>query len=162
MLVANHTLLETDARIKLRVSHPYQQRAFTNLNAGLPAYRFNTKTLFTTTDVTATQEDLLDIIRIVPNPYYGHSDYENNQLDNRVKITNLPERCNITIWNISGQLVKTITKDNALTFQDWTLKNDQGIPIASGLYIIHIDVPGVGERILKWYGSLRTVDTQNF
>ncbi|MBD3637809.1 MAG: T9SS type A sorting domain-containing protein [Crocinitomicaceae bacterium] len=162
ILEQNQTLLETDVRIQLRVSHPYQERVFTNNNGGLPAYRFNTNDLYTTTDVLAQQEDKLDLIRIVPNPYYGYSSYENNRLDNRIKITNLPEKCTITIWNMAGQLVKTIKKDNPLTFQDWTLKNDQGIPIASGLYIFHIEVPGVGERILKWFGSLRQVDTQSF
>jgi hypothetical protein len=162
MLVQNHPLLETDVRIQLRVSHPYQEDVFTNLNLGLPAYRFNTNTLFTTTDVLAQQENKLDLINVVPNPYYGYSSYENNQLDNRIKITNLPERCTITIFNMSGNLVKTISKDNPTTFQDWTLKNNLGIPIASGMYIIHIEVPGVGERILKWFGSIRTVDTENF
>lgn len=161
MVVPNHDLFETDVRVQLRVTHPYQDQAFTNSNSGIPAYRFNTNTLFTTTDVTATQESLLDQIRVVPNPYYAYSAYETSRLDNRVKITNLPERCTITIWTMGGQLVKTIQKDNALTFQDWDLKNERSIPIASGLYIFHIDVPGVGERILKWYGALRVVDTEN-
>ena len=161
MLAPNHDLLESDVRMQLRVSHPYQEKTFTGLNNGLPAYRFSTSGFSTTTGVTAEQTDKLDLIRIVPNPYYGFSEYETGQLDNRVRITNLPERCTITIWNIAGNLVKTIEKDNPLTFTDWNLKNHQGIPIAGGLYIFHVDVPGVGERILKWYGSLRTVDTQN-
>ncbi|MCB9224506.1 MAG: T9SS type A sorting domain-containing protein [Crocinitomicaceae bacterium] len=161
MLLPNRELLATDVRIKLRVSHPYQQQTFTGINNGYPAYRFDTDALFTTTGVTATQEDKLDLIKIVPNPYYGYSAYENNKYDVRVKITNLPERCTITIFNMAGQLVKSISKDNSLTFQDWDLKNDKGIPIGGGLYVFHVDVPGVGERILKWYGALRTVDTDN-
>lgn len=162
VLMENKTVLETDVRIKLRAEHPYQNEVFTNENNGNPAYRFSTSNIFSEIDITDQQRDKLDLINIVPNPYYGYSEYETAQLDNRVKITNLPERCTITIWNIAGQLVKTIEKDNPTTFQDWTLKNDQGIPIAGGLYIIHIEVPGVGERIIKWYGALRTVDTQNF
>ena len=63
---------------------------------------------------------------------------------------------------MNGSLVKKIEKDNALTFADWTLKNHASIPIASGLYIFHIDVPGVGEKILKWYAAMRLVDTSNF
>jgi hypothetical protein len=161
MLIPGTELLETDVRIKLRVSHPYQEREFTNINGGLPAYRFNTDSLFTSIDVTDEQVDKLDLIKIVPNPYYGYSAYETTRLDNRIKITNLPERCTITIFNMSGQLVRTLTKDNATTFQDWDLKNSYGIPIAGGLYIFHIDVPGVGEKILKWYGALRQVDTDN-
>ncbi|MBK9593576.1 MAG: T9SS type A sorting domain-containing protein [Crocinitomicaceae bacterium] len=61
---------------------------------------------------------------------------KNTAIDNRVRFTNLPETCTITIYNMSGQLVKRIDKDNELTFVDWTLKNHQDIPIASGVYII--------------------------
>ena len=162
LLADNRTVLESDLRMELRVNHPYQEQVFTNENGGLPSYRFTTDSLFTQLNVTEEQEDKLDLIKIVPNPYYAYSEYEQNQLDNRIKITNLPQVCTITIFNMNGQLVKTITKDNPTTFQDWNLKNEVGIPIASGLYIFHIDIPGVGERILKWYGALRTVDTTNF
>ena len=47
-------------------------------------------------------------------------------------------------------------------FQDWDLKNQVGIPIGSGVYIIHVDVPGVGERILKWFGAMRPPILDNF
>jgi hypothetical protein len=42
------------------------------------------------------------------------------------------------------------------------LKNERNIPIASGTYIIHVDVPGIGEKILKWFGVMRPVDLNNF
>jgi len=48
------------------------------------------------------------------------------------------------------------------SFQDWDLKNQSGIPIASGLYIIHVDAPGIGEKILKWFGVMRPLDLQNY
>ena len=43
-----------------------------------------------------------------------------------------------------------------------TLKNDYGIPIASGLYIIHVNAPGIGEKIIKWFGALRPIDMDTF
>jgi len=39
----------------------------------------------------------LDIIEIVPNPYYAASEYETSALDNKVKIVNLPDDCDISI-----------------------------------------------------------------
>jgi len=45
---------------------------------------------------------------------------------------------------------------------DWDLKNSTNIPIAGGVYICHIDVPGVGETVLRWFGALRPLDLQNF
>jgi hypothetical protein len=161
LLAQDHAILETDVRIQLRVAHPYQEQVFTNVNDGLPAYRFGTSGLQTMVDQNLVAQEMLEEIRVVPNPYYGYSSYENTAIDNRVRFTNLPERCTITIYSISGQLVKRIDKDNELTYVDWTLKNHQDIPIASGVYIIHIEVPGVGEKILKWYGAMRQIDLNN-
>lgn len=161
LLISNHQVLETDVRIQLRINHPYQDEVYTGLNNGLPAYRFSTSGLQTEVNQNAMAQEMLNEINIVPNPYYAFSAYETTAVDNRVRITNLPEVCTITIYNMCGQLIKKIEKDNALTFIDWTLKNQQEIPIASGLYIIHIDVPGVGERIIKWYGVMRQIDLNN-
>jgi len=161
VLLPNQNVLETDARIQVRISHPYQEQIYTGLNGGLPAYRFSTAAIASQTSMPNTELSSLDLIRIVPNPYYAYSEYEVSGIDNRVKITNLPQVCTITIFNMSGQLVKRIEKDNDQTFVDWTLKNHQEIPIAGGVYIFHIEVPGVGETIIKWYGAMRQVDTSN-
>ena len=99
---------------------------------------------------------------MVPNPYYAFSAYETGRLDNRVKFTNLPQECTISIYNVSGTLVRQYRKDNDLTFLDWDLKNQNNVPIAGGMYIVHIDSPGVCERVIKWFGALRPVDLQNF
>jgi hypothetical protein len=32
---------------------------------------------------------------------------------------------------------------------DWDLRNDEGIKVASGLYLIHIESPGIGTKVLK-------------
>jgi len=158
ILALNHTVLETDVKVSVRINKPYEK---TN-NNDLPAYGFSTKGIATKINENNTAVDALSQINIVPNPYYAYSKYETSIVDNRIKITNLPETCTITIFNINGQLVKSISKDNVLTSIDWDLKNHKGIPIAGGVYIFHIDVPGVGEKILKWYGALREVDLQNF
>ncbi len=51
-----------------------------------------------------------------------------------------------------------MSKDNETTFIEWDIKNQHGIPIASGVYIVHVDAPGIGEKILKWFGALRPQD----
>jgi hypothetical protein len=86
-----------------------------------------------------------------------------NQLDNRVKIVNLPQKCVVSIYTVSGTLVRRFNKDdNSRTFLDWDLKNQAGIPISGGLYLIHVNVPDVGERTIKWFGSLRPIDLDSF
>ena len=105
--------------------------------------------------------EALKLINIVPNPYYAYSEYERNRLDTRVKITNLPEKCTVTIYTVNGKLVRTYKKDSAETYVDWDLNNHKAIPVAGGVYLIHIEVPGIGERVLKFFGGMRQVDLQN-
>ena len=131
-------------------------------NSYNPTYSFNTDNIVAVTGDNVVAQEALDMINIVPNPYYGYSSYEVNQLDNRVKITNLPKRATIKIFTVSGTEVRTLNKDNSMTSIDWDLKNNFGIPIASGLYVIHINAPGVGEKVIKWYGALRPIDLDTF
>ncbi len=79
-------------------------------------------------------------------------------MDTRVKITNLPDVCTIKIYTVNGKLVRTFKKDSPITSVDWDLNNHAGIPIAGGVYLIHVDVPDVGEVVLKFFGGMRQVD----
>lgn len=163
----------TDVRIKVRVGKKYE-RYSTNFatpnvadttaatNGWRPLYKFSLDNLAVVTNDETSADSTLELINVVPNPYYAYSSYEKNRVDTRVKIVNLPEQCTIKIFSVNGQLVRTFTKDSPITSIDWDLKNQAGIPIASGVYIIHVDVPGVGERILKWFGALRPPDLQSF
>ena len=159
--------LATDVKIKLRVATPFHQAkeefAIGNpTNDNLPVFKFNTADVQTINDDLDQATSALDIIRVVPNPYYGNSYYENTQLDNYVRITNLPEKCVISIYNANGGLIRQYNKDSQDPFVQWDLKNSYNITIASGVYIVHISVPGVGEKIIKWFGALRPIDLNNF
>lgn len=132
-------------------------------NANFPMYRFSTGDLVPKTNDNATAKDALSMINVVPNPYYGHSQYERTRIDNVIKITNLPPSCTIRIYSLNGTLMRTLKKDtDATTDLIWDLKNQKNIPVASGLYIIHIDAPGIGEKILKWFGVMRPIDLQSY
>lgn len=134
------------------------------LNGGRPFYEFTIpQSMVPEFNVRSTVESALDDILIVPNPYYAYSSYETDKTDNRVKIVNLPKQCKISIYTLNGVLVRELTKDDdGITSVDWDLKNEARIPIASGAYIIHVNVPGVGERVLKWFGVMRPVDLDSF
>jgi hypothetical protein len=225
LLAPGHSLLETETKVRLRVSKAYAKygtgtpQSFTSLTVGQQYYveagpikhsgvTYQTGTIFTavasnfTDTITAptgvtynysvlstvnkangiyefntadiethfgeetTAEEALALINIVPNPYYGYSEYEKTTLDNIVKITNLPPKCTVSIYTLNGNLVRRFKKDDsgaeAKTSLDWDLKNEARIPIASGLYIIHVDVPDVGERILKWFGAMRPIDIEAY
>ncbi|HLE56592.1 MAG TPA: T9SS type A sorting domain-containing protein, partial [Rhodothermia bacterium] len=97
-----------------------------------------------------TAKDALDLIGIVPNPYKGVSDYELTTIRDVVRFTNLPDVATIRIYNLSGTLIRLLEKTLATTGLEWDLTNDDGFHIASGMYLVHVDVPGVGERTLKF------------
>ena len=172
MLKDGHALLESEARVRLNVARPYEPyvqpyvgyepEIDPQLNSGVNLYRFSTRDLATLTQQQPTAESALDLIGVVPNPYYSFSGYETSRLDNRVKFINLPQACTISIYNVGGTLVRRYKKDNDLTYLDWDLSNHSNVPISGGTYICHIEAPGLGERVIKWFGVIRPVDLQNF
>lgn len=161
VLSSGQALLATDVTIKLRVNKEYKNYVASGANGGKPMYGWSMQDVATTVGSQDQLAEALEMINVVPNPYNAYSEYERNKLDSRVKITNLPERCTIKIYNTQGKLVKSFKKDSPQTFLDWLLINEKGIPIASGVYLIHVDVPDVGETIVKAFIAMRQVDMQD-
>lgn len=165
--------LNNDAKIRIRIAKPYQRYYSQPLdsayvansqNRHFPMYRFETENVAVTSYDEQKAESDLDLIKVVPNPYYAYAGgpgYEQNALDNRVKIINLPENCVVTIYNVSGVLIRQYTKDSEITSLDWDLKNFAGVPVAGGVYIIHIKADA-GEKVVKWFGGLRPPDLNVF
>jgi hypothetical protein len=158
-----YTELPTQTRIRIRMNAAYANRDLADApNDGNPQFLFNTANIATRTYQDTIGKGAMETIRVVPNPYYGFSTYEASQLDNLVKITNLPETCTISIFTPNGTMIRQIRKDNSMTYVEWDLKNTYNVPIASGVYIIHIDAGALGEKIVKWFGALRPVDLNSF
>jgi len=90
----------------------------------------------------------------------------------------LPAKCNVTIFSMDGTIVRRFTRDvtadntdggqlnskttNLDTSIDWDMKNEKNVPVASGMYIIHIDAGELGEKTLKWLGIMRPIDLDSF
>lgn len=154
--------MPTDVRLQLRVNRPYEKRAGEELNDFVGQFSFSTKDYAVKKEQNNVAKSALDMIRVVPNPYYGYSDYEDGQLDNKVKITNLPAKCTISIFSLNGYLLKTYNKDSDEVEQIWDLKNQNGVPVASGVYIIHINAPGIGEKVVKLMTIMRQTDLNSY
>lgn len=157
--------LSTTATIKLRVNKEYKDfYRFDDItggpNNGKPMYSWSMDDIMTETGSADQLASVLDMINVVPNPYYAYSEYERNRLDTKVKITNLPERCTVRIFTVNGKLVRTFEKDSPVTSIDWDLNNGKRIPVASGVYLIHVEVPDIGEVVLKFFGGMRQIDLQ--
>jgi hypothetical protein len=90
-------------------------------------------------------------INVFPNPYYGFNTREATRLTKYVTFNHLPVRATLRIFNTAGVIVRTLRKEDNSQFFQWDLRNDNNLPVASGIYIIHVDMPDLGAtKILKF------------
>ena len=155
----SQAILAGSYKIRVRVNHYFVSD---NDNNPIPEYTFSTDEYVPTDASDSLLSTLCDNFRVVPNPYYAYSEYENGQLDNRVRLTNLPLICKISILTLSGTMVKFFDKDDSSTYLDWNLLNEKGSHVASGTYLIHIEAPGVCEKVVKFFGIIRPLDLDTF
>jgi hypothetical protein len=177
-------LIPNETTVKLRVNNSYnRERKLADINkfktcdteATNPSYEFEILGKQSTVLEKAEYAGALANVNVVPNPYYAYSAYETSQFTNVIKVTNLPERAIVTIYSLDGKFVKKFNREerpgvNAGTNPanknsqanpdlEWDMKNFQGIPVASGVYLIHISAPELGEeRTIKWFGINRKFD----
>jgi hypothetical protein len=168
-------IIPNDVTLKLRVDNKFAYAAGTDDTNGYPTYRFSINDKSADTDLNDVQVNrALEMINVVPNPYYGFSVYEDNVFETNVKITNLPSRATVTIYSLDGKFIRKYERDEAPTMLrggnrpvgerqispalEWDLRNFRSIPVAGGVYLIHIQAPGLGERTLKWFGVQRQFD----
>lgn len=106
----------------------------------VPAYKIDN-------DLARSQ---VEQINVYPNPYYGVNTEELNKYNRFVTFTHLPKNAKVRIFNLAGVLVKNIDKSDDGQFLRWDLANQNGLPVASGLYIAYIELPDLGTtKILK-------------
>ena len=139
LLTPEQDHFSTDVKIRLRVSKEYKNYLGSGENNTQPMYSWSMEDVGTDINSRDRLAEAIDLINVVPNPYNAYSEYEKNRLDSRVKITNLPEHCTITIYDSRGKLIKQFQKDSPQTYLDWLLTNHAGIPVASGVYLIHVE-----------------------
>ena len=160
-----------ECRIRIRLAKPYAPGYGFPLqveNNELTKYGMNPRFTFSidgwdpTIAEDKSDEDL-NLITVVPNPYYAYNTFEGNALTNKVKIINLPNKCIVSIYTLSGTKVRQFRKDNEEPSIEWDLTNFANTPVASGFYLIHIkDLVSGGERTIKFFGAMRQVDLNTF
>ena len=79
-------------------------------------------------------------IGVVPNPYKVQSGFKENEHLRQIRFTNLPEKCTIKIFTLTGEHVSTIQHENAESGNVWwdmrTVNNQE---IAPGLYLFSVE-----------------------
>jgi hypothetical protein len=92
-----------------------------------------------------------DKVGVFPNPYYAFNPAETNRLVRFVTFNNLPPVATVRIFNLAGHKVRTLQKNDPSQFLRWDLNNDDNFPVASGMYIAHIEMtlPSDGSKVTK-------------
>ena len=109
-----------------------------------------------TAQVEMTTEDSKsnwDKVNVFPNPLFGINEnvsYTGGRYDEPyVTFNNLPNDVTITIYSLSGVLLRTLEKSDASSILRWDLENEDGLRVASGMYIALIKNPEFGDKVLK-------------
>ena len=95
----------------------------------------------------SVEQENMDEIYVVPNPYVVSSNIEPLDLQNprdrgqrRVYFANLPSTCTINIYTMAGELVRSLKHNSSIEdgIKYWDLTTSDNFPVSFGIYIFHV------------------------
>ena len=97
-------------------------------------------------------------IKVVPNPYVvanswePRNPYTSGRGPRELHFIHLPQTCTIRIFNIQGQLIRTLEHNSTIWdgTEIWDMMSKDRLDIAYGVYIYHVEAPGIGNHIGKF------------
>ena len=103
---------------------------------------------------TRAKEEL-NRIAVVPDPYIASASWEkplyftSGRGERRVDFIHLPPKCTIRIFTLDGKLVRTLDHDDVIEdgHHSWDLTSKDGLDVAAGIYIFHVDAGNLGEKM---------------
>ncbi|RJP73161.1 MAG: hypothetical protein C4539_01955 [Ignavibacteriales bacterium] len=121
-------------------------------------YNGNTKYRFKVSGQKINSEvakQSLDRIKVVPNPYVvtalwePQNPYSSGRGPRKVQFIHLPEKCTIRIYTLDGTLVRKLEHDSNMRdgSESWDLLTKDNMDISYGVYIYHVEAPGLGEYV---------------
>jgi hypothetical protein len=138
-----------------RGSYPYQESDFwirikpNMVNTGADEFTFKSEPPIRDNKALARAQAMA-LVNVYPNPYKGFNIEERDPINRFVTFTHLPEtNATIQIFTLMGELVRKIQHTNGTQYERWDLRNFIGVPVASGIYIVRIDMGDLGVKVLK-------------
>ena len=121
------------------------------------------------TDESRVTASALDAIRVVPNPYIVTEAWDIYIRMGKVMFTHLPAICDIRIYTVAGDLVKTIEHRGireagnptpgsftaadytlaGLGYEEWDLTTNNQLAVAFGLYVYVVETPNGMKKVGK-------------
>jgi len=77
-------------------------------------------------------------VSVYPNPYKGASLLE-AQYENKINFTHLPPACKISIFSITGDLIKEIYHNDSSSDDAWDLTSKADLDVVSGMYVYVVE-----------------------
>jgi len=113
-------------------------------------YQFN----ITPYQFKVVTKDNLKEIRVVPNPYIVGAKWEEVQNAHEIHFMFLPPQCEINIYSISGEKIKTLKNDSYFGDVTWNLTNESNQAVAFGVYVYVVTTPQ-GEKHISKFAIIR-------
>jgi hypothetical protein len=118
-------------------------------------FRFVANSAYTDNELAKME---LDNIKVVPNPYLASAKWEpknpysSGRGPRSIHFTHLPSKCTIRIFTVNGELVKEIEHESTLNdgSAEWDLLTRDNLSASYGIYIYHVEAPGVGTKAGKF------------
>ena len=99
----------------------------------------------------AVEEDDLDNVKVVPNPYIISAEWELDPNYKQLAFTNLPTVCDIHIYTLSGERVISLHHENETDgWEWWNLLSFNQQEIAYGCYLYVVETPSDKKKIGKF------------
>jgi hypothetical protein len=103
----------------------------------------------------------LDAVIVSPNPYRGSGDWERLDYESRLAFMNLPKKCTIYIYSLTGEQVDVVHHNtvgdispdpagNETGGESWDMLTSNNQSIASGVYIFRVVSDEYGEKVGKF------------
>jgi hypothetical protein len=107
-----------------------------------PIDKKTNKKIFTPFVATLSPKTSLENVMVVPNPFVIGKGFSQPGTGDIIQFVNIPNPCEIRIYTIKGNLVKTIKVEEGVGgIVSWDQVTDFGQFVESGIYIYHIDSP---------------------
>ncbi len=105
----------------------------------------------------AEAKSMFEKVNVYPNPLYAYNPIGSYVQGDKYKpdepfvtFSNLPNEVTIKIFSLSGTKLRTLEKNDTNPFLNWDLKNEDGLRVASGMYIAIVSNPKYGDKVLKF------------
>lgn len=79
-------------------------------------------------------------IKVVPNPYVAHSNFNETEHIRKIYFTNLPSKCKITVYTVNAEKVATLYHDSLTSGDmDWDMRTINNQEVSPGLYLFSVE-----------------------